>query len=67
MFSYLKRLYLEGRLSEQGLDNALTRKPVPWLTQEQVNEIKKAKEEQGTAPEPAPVAQVTTGGDSTEE
>lgn len=40
MFEVLKRLYQEGRLTEQLLQNAITRK---WVTEEQGQEIRDSK------------------------
>jgi len=36
MFEYLKELYQEGRISEAGLDNAVSK---GWITEEQKQEI----------------------------
>lgn len=40
MFETLKRLYLEGRLNEVGLSNAVTK---GWITEEQKQEIINSK------------------------
>ena len=37
MYERIKKLYLEGKLNDEGLDNALKR---GWITQEQYDEIK---------------------------
>ena len=37
MYERIKKLYLEGKLNDDGLDNALKR---GWITQEQYDEIK---------------------------
>ena len=39
MFDTLKRLFVEGRLTDAGLDNAVAK---GWVTEEQANEIKGA-------------------------
>lgn len=36
MYDNVKRLYIEGRLTDKGLDNAVTR---GWVTTEQADEI----------------------------
>lgn len=40
MYDNIKRLYLEGKLSDTGLANAVTK---GFVTQEQADEIKAAK------------------------
>lgn len=40
MYSTLKRLYLTGRLTEKGLENAVIKK---WITQEEMNKILESK------------------------
>ena len=40
MYERIKKLYLEGKLNDEGLDNALKR---GWITQEQYDEIKGLK------------------------
>ena len=37
MYERIKKLYLEGKLNDEGLDNALKR---GWISQEQYDEIK---------------------------
>ncbi len=34
MFERLKRLYTDGKITQEGINNAVT-----WITQEQANEI----------------------------
>lgn len=40
MYLYLRRLYLEGRLSDEGLQNAVTK---GWVTQAQADQIRADK------------------------
>jgi hypothetical protein len=40
VFERLKALYLDGRLSDAGLSNAVTK---GWITEEQATEIRDAK------------------------
>jgi hypothetical protein len=40
MYDYLRRLYLEGRLSDSGLQNAVAK---GWITQEQADQIRADK------------------------
>ena len=36
MFERLKRLYTDGKITQEGINNAVTK---GWITQEQANEI----------------------------
>ena len=55
MVNYLKRLYLEGRLTEAGLEKAVE---YGWITTQEAGTIKAAKTRQDkaatTEPEPEP-------------
>lgn len=42
MYNRLKRLYLDGRLSDAGIDNAVK---LGWITQDEADEIKACKTE----------------------
>lgn len=41
MYSIVKKIYLEGKIDDTGLDNAVTK---GWITEEQKAEIIAAKE-----------------------
>lgn len=45
MYATLRRLYLEGRLDDTGLNNAVTKK---WITQAQADQIRAEKLQQDT-------------------
>lgn len=52
MYERLKAMYLDGRLNDAGLNNAVTK---GWITQDQADEIRAAKAVQDNPPvEPAP-------------
>ena len=40
MYETIKRLYIEGRLTDAGLENAVAK---GWVTQKEAKEIKKQK------------------------
>lgn len=42
MFGYVKRLFLSGKLTLDGLDKAVTKN---WITQDQADKLLKAKED----------------------
>lgn len=41
MYENLKRMYLEGKLTDEQLEKAVTK---GWITEEQFNEIREAKQ-----------------------
>lgn len=57
MFTTLKRMYDNGQLNEEGLRNAVEKKPLPWITKEQFKEIT-GKDYDEVIPEPEPEPEV---------